>query len=108
MNNKSKWLAILHPKSITKLYTLLLTETFWHGQKKNGLSKLLGHAFDLHLDLHNVDNFMVDKIQGELTYCSTSYLSLGGRILMVNQMLVSFTMGCRCSLGRFKEGLELG
>lgn len=61
----------------------------WSWAQIGELSKLLGTPFGLELDTKNVDDFLVEKITKKLKYWSTTRLSLAGRTLIVNQVLLS-------------------
>ena len=56
---------------------------------RGDLSKLLGTPFGLNLNTPNVDKFLYNKISKKLDYWSTMKLSLGGRIVICNQVLLS-------------------
>ena len=53
------------------------------------MSKLLGTLFGLNLNTPDVDKFLYNKISKKLDYWSTMKLSLGGRIVICNQVLLS-------------------
>jgi hypothetical protein len=53
------------------------------------LTKLLGIPFGLDLDIVDVDNFLLQKIQSKLDYWTSTMLSLVGRTIIVNSILLS-------------------
>jgi hypothetical protein len=53
------------------------------------LSKLLGTAFGLNLAIQDVDSFLYDKVTKKLRYWVTTKLSLAGRAVIVNSVLMS-------------------
>ena len=53
------------------------------------MSKLLGTPFGLNLSTQDVDSFLFNKISKKLDYWSTMRLSLAGRIVICNQVLLS-------------------
>jgi hypothetical protein len=53
------------------------------------LSKLLGTSFGLNLDTKDVDQFLYGKITKKLDYWSIMKLSLAGRAVIYNQVLLS-------------------
>ena len=64
-------------------------ETQWKWAATCDLSKLLGTLFDLHLELHDVDQPLVDKVKAKLKCWSSTQLSLASRTLIVNHVLMS-------------------
>ena len=61
----------------------------WKWAEEGDLSKLLGTPFGFNLNTPDVDKFLYNKISKKLDYWSTMKLSLGGRIVICNQMLLS-------------------
>ena len=61
----------------------------WKWAEEGDLSKLLGTPFGLNLNTPDVDKFLHNKISKKLDYWSTMKLSLGGRIVICNQVLLS-------------------
>ena len=61
----------------------------WKWATTSDLSKLLGTPVGLHLELQNVDQFIVDIVKAKLKYQSSTHLSLVGRALDVNHVLMS-------------------
>ena len=61
----------------------------WKWAEEGDLSKLLGTPFGLNLNTPDVDKFLYNKISKKLDYWSTIKLSLGGRIVICNQVLLS-------------------
>ena len=53
------------------------------------MSKLLGTPSGLNLDTPDVDIFLYNKIYKKLDYWSTMKLSLAGRIVICNHVLLS-------------------
>ena len=53
------------------------------------MSKLLGTPFGLNLNIQDVDTFLYRKIAKKLDYWSTMKLSLAGRAIICNQVLLS-------------------
>jgi hypothetical protein len=53
------------------------------------LSKLLGTPFGIELSTQDIDDFLYNKIRRKLTYWTTIHLSLVGRVLIVNTVLLS-------------------
>ena len=53
------------------------------------MSKLLGTPFGLNLNTHDVDRFLYNKISKKLDYWSTMKLSLAGRVVICNRVLLS-------------------
>lgn len=74
------------PHKIIQLY-----EYDWKWADEGDLSKLLGTLFGLNLDTNDVDYFLYSKISKKLDYGSTMKLSLMGRAVIYNQMLI-FTL----------------
>ena len=66
-----------------------LTRYNWLWAKEGDLSKLLGTPFGLNLNVHDVDQFLHNKISRKLDYWSTMNLSLAGRVVICNQVLLS-------------------
>lgn len=63
-------------------------EIQWKWAATSDLSMLLGTLLDLHLELHNVDRTLVDKVKAKLKCWSSTQLSLVGRILNVKHVLM--------------------
>lgn len=61
----------------------------WTWANEGDLSKLLGTPFGLNLDTKDVDAFLTAKIEKKLSYWCSTRLSLPGRALIVNQVLLS-------------------
>lgn len=61
----------------------------WKWAEEGDLSKLLGTPFGLNLDTRDVDQFLYKKITKKLEYWSSMKLSLAGRIVICNQVLLS-------------------
>lgn len=61
----------------------------WKWATNGDLSKLFGTPFGLHLELQNVDQYVINRVKAKLRYWSSTQLSLASRILIVNQMLIS-------------------
>lgn len=61
----------------------------WSWIPEGNLSKLLGSPFGLSISTADIDNFLVDKVRRKLTYWTSTKLSLAGRRLIVNQVLMS-------------------
>ena len=61
----------------------------WKWAEEGDLSKLLGTPFGLNLNTPDVDSFLYSKISKKLDYWSTMKLSLAGRIVICNQVLLS-------------------
>ena len=61
----------------------------WKWAEEDELSKLLGTPFGLNLNTRNVDQFLYNKIAKKLEYWSGMRLSLAGRIVICNQVLLS-------------------
>jgi hypothetical protein len=53
------------------------------------LSKLLGTPFGVNLHTQDVDNFLLSKIQKKLDYWVSVHLSLSGRAIIANSVLLS-------------------
>ena len=53
------------------------------------MSKLLGTPFGLNLNTQDVDQFLYAKIAKKIDYSSTMKLSLAGRVVICNQVLLS-------------------
>jgi hypothetical protein len=53
------------------------------------LSKLLGTAYGLKLELLDVDNLLMNKIKKKITFYGSRHLSLARRRLIVNKVLAS-------------------
>ena len=51
--------------------------------------KLFGTPFGQHLELQNVDHFLINRVKAKLRYWSSTQLSLPSRTLIVNQALMS-------------------
>jgi hypothetical protein len=49
--------------------------------------RLLNTLFGLHLELQNVDQFLINMVKVKLRYWSSIHLLLVGRTLMVNMMV---------------------
>lgn len=49
----------------------------------------MGTLFGLHMELHNVDQSLVDKVKAKLKCWSSTHLSLACRTFIVNRMLMS-------------------
>jgi hypothetical protein len=61
----------------------------WKWAREGNLSKLLGIIiFSLNLDVKEVSEFLVKKIQKKLKYWSSLHLHLDRRVLIVNAILV--------------------
>jgi hypothetical protein len=61
----------------------------WKWATIGDLSKLLGTPFGLKMELQDVDQFLVNRVKGKLKYWTFMNLSLAGRTLIVNQVLMS-------------------
>ena len=61
----------------------------WHWANEVDLSKLLGTPFGLNLNIRDVDDFLYRKISKKLDYWSTMRLSLAGRVVICNQVILS-------------------
>ena len=62
----------------------------WQWAEEGDLFKLLGIPFGLNLNTHDIDNFLYQKIaKKKLDYRSTMELSLAGRTVICNQVLLS-------------------
>lgn len=61
----------------------------WKWVAHGDMSKLLGTPFGLHLELHNVDQFLINRVKVKLKYWSSTHLSLASRTLIVHQVLMS-------------------
>ena len=61
----------------------------WKWVEEGDLSILLGTPFRLNLNTPDVDKFIYSKISKKLDYWSTMKLSLGGRIIICNHVLLS-------------------
>jgi hypothetical protein len=61
----------------------------WRWAEEGDLSKLLGTPFGLNLNVSDVDHFLYSKISRKLAYWSTMKLSLAGRTLICNHVLLS-------------------
>ena len=57
--------------------------------EEGDLSKLFGTPFGLNLNVSDVDHFLYSKISRKLAYWSTMRLSLAGRALIYNHVLLS-------------------
>ena len=57
--------------------------------EEGDLSKLFGTPFGLNLNVSDVDHFLYFKISRKLAYWSTMRLSLAGRALICNHVLLS-------------------
>jgi hypothetical protein len=64
-------------------------EIQWKWAATSDLSKLMGTLFGLHMELHNVDQSLVDKVKAKLKCWSSTHLSLACRTFIVNRMLMS-------------------
>ncbi|KAG0623283.1 hypothetical protein M758_3G162400 [Ceratodon purpureus] len=64
------------------------------------LSKLLGTPFGISLNTVDVDEFLAAKVSKKLRYWTTIHLSLAGRAVIVNSVLLS-TLWIRASLRNF-------
>lgn len=53
------------------------------------LSKLLGTPFGLDLATVDVDEFLLNKIQKKISFWVTTQLSLAGRVVIINSVLLS-------------------
>jgi hypothetical protein len=60
----------------------------WKWAREGNLSKLLGIIFSLNLDVKEISEFLVKKIQKKLKYWSSLHLHLDRRVLIVNAILV--------------------
>jgi hypothetical protein len=61
----------------------------WKCANKGTLSKLLNFVLGLHLGMHDIDHFLVNKVRNKLMYWSMVHSSLARRILIVNNVLMS-------------------
>lgn len=61
----------------------------WKWAEDGDLSKKLGVPFGLNLNTKDVDQFLYNKIAKKLDYWSRIKLSLAGRIVICNQLLLS-------------------
>lgn len=61
----------------------------WKWAANGDLFKLFDTPFGLHLEFQNVDQYVINMVKAKLRYWSSTQLSLVGRILIVNQMLIS-------------------
>jgi hypothetical protein len=61
----------------------------WQWATEGDLSKLLGTPFGLNLNTRDVDQFLYNKIAKKLDYWSKMKLSLAGRAVICNQVLLS-------------------
>ena len=61
----------------------------WKWAEEGDLSKLLGTSFGLNLNTKDVDQFPYNKMTKKLEYWSNMKLSLAGRIVICNQVLLS-------------------
>ena len=61
----------------------------WMWAEKDNLSKLLGTSFGLNLNTPDVDQFLYHKISKKLKYWSSMKLSLAGRVIICNHVLLS-------------------
>ena len=61
----------------------------WQWANEGDLSKLLGTPFGLNLHVQDVDDFLYRKIARKLDYWSKMKLSLAGRAVICNQVLLS-------------------
>ena len=61
----------------------------WQWVEEGDLSKLLGTPFGLNLDTKDVYQFLYSKISKKLDYWSIVKLSLAGRAVICNQILIS-------------------
>ena len=60
----------------------------WQWALEKDLSKLLGTPFGLNLDSDNIDNFLLNRICGKLSYLCSTKLSLAGRAMVIKQVLL--------------------
>ena len=61
----------------------------WKWAEEGNLSKLLGTPFGLILDIKDIDQFFYNKIAKKLVYYGSMKLSLAGKIVICNQVLLS-------------------
>ena len=61
----------------------------WKWAEEGDLSKLLGTPFGLNLDTKDIDQFLYNKIAKKFVYWRSMKLSLAGRIVICNQVLLS-------------------
>ena len=61
----------------------------WTWEPKGRISKLLGSPFGLSITTADIDQFLLGKLRKKLTYWTSTKLSLAGRRLIVNQVLMS-------------------
>ena len=61
----------------------------WRWAEEGDLSKLLGTPFGLNLNVSDVDHFVYSIVFRKLAYWSTMKLSLAGRALICNHVLLS-------------------
>lgn len=61
----------------------------WAWAEETDITKLLGTPFDFNLHTHDVDKFLIKKIAKKLEYWATMKLSLAGRAIIINQVLLS-------------------
>lgn len=54
------------------------------------MSTLIGTPFGLHLELQNVDKFLVNRVKDELKYWSSIHLLLVLRTFIVNHVMMSY------------------
>ena len=66
-----------------------LSGYYWRWAEEGDMFKLLGTPFGLNLNIRDVDSFLYNKISKKLDYWSTMRLSLAGRIVICNQVLLS-------------------
>jgi hypothetical protein len=60
-----------------------------HVHIERNLSKLLGTPFGLNLAIMDMDTFLEEKITKKLKYWINIHLSLAGRAIIVNTVLLS-------------------
>ena len=66
------------------------TQNFdWTWIPEGNISKLLGSPFGLSVSTADIDHFLMEKIRKKLTYWTSTKLSVAGRRLIVNQVLLS-------------------
>jgi hypothetical protein len=60
---------------------------------------MLGTSFGIQIDTNDIDAFLFQKIQQKLTYWSSVHLSLVGRRIIINSILLSTLWFCVCVWG---------
>jgi hypothetical protein len=71
--------------------------------KRKDITKQLGIPFGLRLEVNDINAFLLNKVKKKLSFWCSTHLSLVGRTLIVNQILLStlwyFICVCVCVWG---------